>query len=107
FNDQWEEGDGGSITILRSGDMANAAHVIPPLIGNSVVLVRSVNSWHAVSRVPDTCRVSRRSLTVTFYRPGSPSTLWPAGDFTPLHDYNGEHSRLGRWVRQRWGRMTN
>ena len=50
FNQHWENGDGGCLTILRSGEMSDAAKVIPPLIGNSVVLVRSINSWHAVDR---------------------------------------------------------
>jgi len=106
FNEVWDERDGGCLTILRSGDMAKAVKVIPPLVGNSVVLVRSDNSWHAVSRVREKCRISRRSLTVTFYRPGSPSTMWPAGDVTPLHDYTGEHSALGKWLRQRWSGFT-
>ena len=95
FNDAWDEGDGGCLTILRSGDMNDAVRVIPPLIGNSVVLVRSDNSWHAVSRVRDECRVSRRSVAVTFYRPGSPSTMWPAGDTAKLHHYNGARSAQG------------
>jgi len=64
FNEAWDEGDGGCLTILRSGDMNDAVRVIPPLIGNSVVLVRSDNSWHAVSRVRDDCGVSRRSVAV-------------------------------------------
>jgi SM-20-related protein len=106
FNEVWNEDQGGCLTILRSADMSQAVKVIPPLVGNSVVLVRSVNSWHAVSRVRDKCGISRRSLSVTFYRPGSPSTLWPAGDTTPLHDYTGEHSPVGRWLRRRWRRVS-
>src|SRR5262249_6988027 len=30
---------------------------------------------------------SRRSMTVTFYRPGSISTMWPPGDAASLHSY--------------------
>jgi hypothetical protein len=26
-------------------------------------------------------------MTITFYRPGSVSTMWPPGDATPLHAY--------------------
>jgi hypothetical protein len=106
FNAVWDESNGGCLTVLRSADMAQAVKIIPPLVGNSVVLVRSDNSWHAVSRVQDKCCVSRRSMAVTFYRPGSPSTMWPAGATPPLHDYTGEHSALTRWVRQRWRRVT-
>jgi hypothetical protein len=102
FNEVWDEVDGGCLTILRAGDMTQIVKVIPPLVGNSVVVVRSDNSWHAVSRVRENCRNSRRSLTVTFYRPGSPSTLWPADDVAPLHDYTREHSALGRLVQQSW-----
>src|SRR4026208_1069120 len=70
FNDSWNERDGGCLTILRSPDMNDAEKVILPLIGNSAVLVRSDNSWHAVTRVREECRSSRRSMAVTFYRPG-------------------------------------
>ncbi|MDQ2856333.1 MAG: 2OG-Fe(II) oxygenase [Acidobacteriota bacterium] len=106
FNDVWDERDGGCLTILRSADIAQAVKVVTPLVGNSVILVRSENSWHAVSRVREGCRTSRRSMTVTFYRPGSPSTMWPAGDATPLHNYPGERSRLGRWMLQTWRQVA-
>jgi SM-20-related protein len=102
FNEVWNPDDGGCLTILSAGDMTQAVRVIPPLIGNSVVVVRSDNSWHAVSRVRENCRSSRRSLTVTFYRPGSPSTMWPENDSTPLHEYAGEHSSLRRLLRRAW-----
>lgn len=106
FNEVWNQRDGGCLTILRSADMAQAIKVVTPLVGNSVVLVRSDNSWHAVSRVREGCRISRRSVTVTFYRPGSPSTMWPAGDATLLHEYTGETSALSRWVRRRWRQVA-
>jgi Rps23 Pro-64 3,4-dihydroxylase Tpa1-like proline 4-hydroxylase len=104
FNDSWSESDGGCLTILGSGDMAHVVKTIPPVIGNSSVLVRSTNSWHAVTRVVDTCRISRRSVAVTFYRPGSPSTMWPAGDTTPLHNYTD--SALAKQMRDLWRRVT-
>lgn len=107
FNEVWNASDGGCLTILRSGDANQIVKVVPPLVGNSVILVRSENSWHAVSPVDKNCNTSRRSLTVTFYRPGSPSTLWPAGDATPLHDYTGEHSALGRFLQKNWRRVTH
>src|SRR5215204_3897326 len=40
FNEAWNENDGGCLTILRAGDMDEVVKVIPPLAGNSVVLVR-------------------------------------------------------------------
>lgn len=101
FNDAWDAEDGGCLTVLRSREMSDAAAVVPPVVGNSVVLVRSDDSWHAVSPVRAGCRTSRRSLTVTFYRPGSPSTMWPAGDGARLHTYSGEPSPLTKWIRRR------
>lgn len=106
FNEAWDVRDGGCLTILRSPDMADAVRVIPPLVGNSAVLVRSQNSWHAVSPVREGCRTSRRSLTVTFYRPGSVSTMWPAGDTTPLHDYDSTLAKLGDLARRGWRRIA-
>jgi SM-20-related protein len=106
FNETWNEEDGGCLTILRSGDLSEAVKTIPPLVGNSAVLVRSTNSWHAVTRVRDTCRTSRRSIAVTFYRPGAPSTMWPAGENAPLHNYTGEHSALRTQMTEWWRRVT-
>jgi len=102
FNPVWNVEDGGCLTVLRSGDSTDIAADIAPIIGNSAVLVRSDRSWHAVSRVVNGCRESRRSMTVTFYRPGSISTMWPPGDKTPLHRYDPSGSetkprRLPRW----------
>ena len=89
FNRSWDTKDGGCLNILRSADATDIAAEIEPIVGNSVVLVRSRNSWHAVSRVIDRSNRSRRSVTVTFYRHGSISTMWPPGDATPLHEYDG------------------
>jgi hypothetical protein len=87
FNHFWNREDGGCLTVLRSANPADVAAEILPIVGNTAVLVRSENSWHAVSPVVNGCRRSRRSLTVTFYRPGSISTLWPTGETTQLHRY--------------------
>jgi SM-20-related protein len=83
FNQAWNRTDGGCLTLLRSSAMADVVTVIAPIIGNSSVLVRSDKSWHAVSRVVERCLRSRRSTTVTFYHPGSLSTMWPSGDASP------------------------
>lgn len=87
FNESWDRRQGGCLNILSSADQTDIAAEIEPIVGNSAVLVRSDNSWHAVSRVVDECRLSRRSMTVTFYQHGSVSTMWPSGDTTPLHRY--------------------
>lgn len=106
FNETWDESDGGCLAILRGSSMDQPVMIVPPVVGTSSVLVRSTNSWHAVTQVRDTCRTSRRSMALTFYRPGSPSTMWPEGDTTPLHDYTGEHSVLGRRLRQWVSRLS-
>lgn len=85
FNEAWDVEDGGCLKILRSSDVASEVYRVAPLVGNSVVLVRSGKSWHAVSPVVKSCTRSRRSMTVAFHSPGSVSTLWPPGDRTPLH----------------------
>jgi len=87
FNNRWNKSDGGCLNILGSADPSDIAAEIEPIIGNSSVVVRSEKSWHAVSRVANSALSSRRSLTVTFYREGSVSTMWPPGDSTPLHRF--------------------
>ena len=88
FNRTWDAADGGCLRILRSRDAADPVAEILPVVGNSAVLVRADHSWHAVSRVVDSSGKSRRSVTVTFYRPGSTSSMWPPDDTTPLHHYD-------------------
>ena len=87
FNPSWNIAHGGCLQILRSSSMQDAAHVVAPIVGSSAILVRSEKSWHAVSRVDARCSESRRSVTVTFYRDHSVSTMWPPGDATPTRDY--------------------
>ncbi|MBC3361519.1 2OG-Fe(II) oxygenase [Pseudomonas sp. SWRI154] len=87
FNESWDRNDGGCLNILHRNDPTAVAAEIEPLVGNSAILVRSDNSWHAVTPVVHGCHSSRRSLTATFYRPGSVSSLWPPGDGTALHEY--------------------
>jgi Rps23 Pro-64 3,4-dihydroxylase Tpa1-like proline 4-hydroxylase len=100
FNESWNDADGGCLTILRSSDANDVVETVSPVVGNSAILVRSDNSWHAVTPVVRNCRSSRRSLTATFYRPGSISTMWPPGDNPQLHDY--PPSRWQRW----WKKLT-
>lgn len=96
FNESWSEGDGGCLMILRSRDPEDVAGTVSPLAGNSAVLVRSDKSWHAVSRVADHCRLSRRSVTATFYQPGSVSTVWPRWDHALRNNYTSRWQRLRR-----------
>jgi len=88
FNRSWNTATGGCLRILRSQDPADVKAEIPPIVGYSAVIVRSDKSWHEVTRVVGESTCSRRSMTVTFYRPGSVSTMWPPGDTTPLHRYH-------------------
>jgi SM-20-related protein len=85
FNKTWDINDGGCLTILNSKDPRDVAQKILPVVGNSAIIVRSEKSWHAVSPVVSTCQWSRRSITITFYHPNSPSTMWPAGETHSLH----------------------
>ncbi|MBC7928507.1 MAG: 2OG-Fe(II) oxygenase [Bryobacteraceae bacterium] len=87
FNRSWNSADGGCLRVLRSADPVDLAAEILPITGNSAVIVRSESSWHAVSSVANDSAFSRRSLTATFYRPGSVSSMWPPSDATPLHRY--------------------
>jgi SM-20-related protein len=79
FNAAWNAQHGGSINILRSADPGDVLIQIPPMVGSSVLLVRSRKSWHSVSRVAQDCGMTRRSINVIFHRPGSVSTMWPPG----------------------------
>jgi SM-20-related protein len=107
FNRSWNTADGGCLTILGSASPANIVATVPPVVGTSAVLVRSDNSWHAVSPVVPDCQLSRRSLTATFYRPGSVSTMWPPNEEPALHIHNARDLQIqasaptGFWRRWR------
>lgn len=88
FNTSWSQENGGCLSILRSKDMSDVETSVLPIVGNSAILVRSEQSWHAVTPVSKSAPITRRSITVTFYHPGSASTMWPAHDMTPLHHHN-------------------
>lgn len=87
FNQKWHPADGGCLSILKSSDAKDVAALINPVIGNSAAFVRSENSWHEVTQVSEHVGQSRRSVTVTFYQPGSVSSMWPPGEKIALHDY--------------------
>ena len=86
FNERWNAQHGGCINILKSSDPSDVLAEILPVVGNSVLVVRSKQSWHSVSRVAQDCRTSRRSINVIFHSPGSVSTMWPPGDNPALQD---------------------
>jgi SM-20-related protein len=95
FNDAWDVADGGCLAILRSRNMDDVVTHVPPLVGNSAVLVRSEKSWHAVSPVVDNCHKSRRSMTVTFYQPNAVSTMWPTRESDPPQNMLGHSQTQG------------
>ena len=107
FNRDWNPREGGCLQILRSRQMTDIDCEILPNVGNSALIVRSEKSWHGVARVAPECVRSRRSVTVTFYRPGAISTMWPPGDQSTLHDFDAQpeggrswREMLGSWLRR-------
>ncbi len=87
FNETWDRQHGGCLNILRSSDPSDVFAEIAPVVGSSVLLVRSKRSWHSVSRVAQDWQTSRRSVNVIFHLPGSVSTMWPPRDHPVLQDY--------------------
>ncbi|MDP8981957.1 MAG: hypothetical protein M3O35_15345 [Acidobacteriota bacterium] len=87
FNRSWNTSDGGCLAILRSKNVADRVAEVLPVVGNSAVLVRSDESWQAVSRVINESASSRRSVTVTFYRPGTVSTMSPPSATASRHRF--------------------
>ncbi|MEW2452152.1 2OG-Fe(II) oxygenase [Streptomyces parvulus] len=69
FNATWRSEWQGELHVLRGPDMNDIAQRVPPLLGTSVVLVRSDDSWHGVPPVSDGCPDDRRALLVHFARP--------------------------------------
>ena len=62
---------------LKSRDEQDVEEELLPELSWSALFVRSDRSWHSVTAVTDDAPVDRRAVVATFYRPGSPSTMWP------------------------------
>ncbi len=70
---------GGRFLVLRSGDASDVRQAIEPVAGNAALIRRSDRSWHAVEPVLPGSRWPRLTVTVTWYRAGACSTMWPPG----------------------------
>ncbi len=92
FNQEWNREDGGCLSILRSSAPTDVAHEVVPVVGNSVVLVRSDRSWHTVARVRGAN--NRRAVNVIFHLPGSISTMWPPEQ---MQSPAGRRTHPGDW----------
>lgn len=92
FNPRWDD-PGGCFQVLGSSSAHDVVATIPPVVGTSSLIVRSDRSWHAVSPVADHYAGSRHSVTVTFYAPGSVSTMWPPGARFEWLEFDGERTR--------------
>jgi SM-20-related protein len=88
FNDRWRPSDGGCLRILDGPDISATVSEITPTVGRSAVIMRSDNSWHAVTPVRPSCSGLRRSMNIIFYVEGFSETMWPFdGEAECLHDY--------------------
>jgi len=77
FNAHWERDWGGLLRILDPGDRHDARHVMLPVIGNATVIIRDgiyEDTWHEVTRLCNTNSVTRNTLNVTYYCPGTTTT---------------------------------
>src|ERR1700722_7994191 len=61
FTPGWQSSWGGNLVILRSADIGDTAATVSPGLGNSVILVPSEASWHAVQPVSGGAHAHRRS----------------------------------------------
>jgi len=76
LNAGWNAWWGGCLRVLRSKDEGDLTAEIEPRLGNASILVRSERSWHTVTPVSASAPVPRRSLIITWFRPGSESPTW-------------------------------
>jgi SM-20-related protein len=67
FNPDWLPQWGGCLRILRSNNIDDHVVEFAPTCENSIVLVRSENSWHGVTRVTGTVS-ERKVLQISFWK---------------------------------------
>jgi hypothetical protein len=68
FNEAWDPTWGGCLRILRSRNIDDVVREIPPTFDESVILVRSNDSWHGVSEVTVAAVAERKVLQVSFWK---------------------------------------
>lgn len=77
FNSRWEEDWGGVFRILHPADHSDVRHTVLPLVGNASVILRDGHyddTWHEVTRLSGRQIVTRNTLNVTYYEPGTTGT---------------------------------
>lgn len=67
LEDEWDESWGGCLHLHREGEGYPIFRTIKPMIDQSVLLVRTDNSWHSVSPVVKGER-NRKSLQIVFWK---------------------------------------
>ncbi|AXH60472.1 2OG-Fe(II) oxygenase (plasmid) [Pseudomonas amygdali pv. lachrymans] len=78
FNAHWEADWGGLFRILDPCDHCKAHHTVFPLVGNASMIVRDGHyddTWHEVTRLSGKEVVTRNTLNITYYEPGTTSTV--------------------------------
>ncbi len=68
FNETWDKSWGGAFRVLNDNDINNYHSEIFPGLGNSIILVRSDNSWHGVSKQLGPKNTYRRVLQLIFWK---------------------------------------
>ncbi|GAA3348746.1 hypothetical protein GCM10020358_68370 [Amorphoplanes nipponensis] len=68
---EWPENAGGRLLINRSKDMTDICDTVIPQAGTSVVVVRSDTSWHSIEPVDPQRGLTRKSIILHAYKPGS------------------------------------
>lgn len=67
FNETWDPSWGGCLRILREPSEGAVVEEIPPTLGVTAFIVRSSESWHAVTEISPRARYPRMSLEVEFW----------------------------------------
>lgn len=68
FNEDWDPNWGGGFRVLRSDDIKDCYSEIFPGNGNSIILIRSDNSWHAVTEQKSPDHIVRKVLQLIFWK---------------------------------------
>ncbi|AVT06870.1 2OG-Fe(II) oxygenase [Paracidovorax avenae] len=77
FNARWEPEWGGLLRILDPRDHHQACHTVVPVLGNATVIIRDghyEDTWHEVTRLSEKAGLTRNTLNVTYYEPGTTQT---------------------------------
>ncbi|WP_334693063.1 2OG-Fe(II) oxygenase [Nostoc sp.] len=76
FNEEWNRDWGGCLRILKDENPQSVFRDILPLLGSSIIILPSENSWHTVTPVIPEVNRTRLTFVLIFFQQSAEAVLY-------------------------------